>query len=161
MAQKYTLNSPAVTTHLTIVAEIINRLATNSNYCKTICVAIVTVFATFTTSPNWTAFVIWLIPIVAICLLDSLFVFMKKKLTKEQEIFVKYYKVKREAGEEKVDNKLIEVAPFVLNSSTACEKICGTLKNLGDVSIWLFYGAMIATLLLHIVINQPSICNCQ
>lgn len=153
MGQKYTLNSQAVTTHLTIVAEIINRLATNSNYCKTICVAIVTVFATFTTSPNWTSFVIWLIPIVAICLLDSLFVFMKKKLTKEQKVFVEHFKEEKEAGREEVDNKLIEVAPFVLNSSTACEKFCGTLKNLGDISIWLFYGAMIITLVLHILLR--------
>lgn len=138
---KYDLNSPAVTTHLSILCEIINRLANNSNYCKSTCVAIVAVFATFVKDPCWLNIVIWVIPIIAICLLDSLFVFLKKNLTDSQKTFVDAI----------IRDK--EVHPFVLDSTKFCEKAVGTIKSIGNISIWPFYGSMILTLVLHILIK--------
>lgn len=141
---KYDLNSPAVVAHMSIIGEIVNRLATNSNYCKTICVAIVTVFAAFSKDPDWKSLGVWLIPIVAIGILDSLFVYTKKRITKEGETFV-----------ENVENNL-PVKPYNLYKPKICEKIAGTLKCLGDISIWLFYGAMIVTLALHILLTHSA-----
>lgn len=135
------LNCPAVTTHLSIVAEIINRLANNSNYCKTICVAVVTVFATFTASPDWWTLLIWCIPILAIALLDSMFVYLKKRLSKEQEEFISQFYTD---GEQNLVKKMknsfcfknegsrkdIVMLPYVLSSASKKEMFWGMVKNL-------------------------------
>lgn len=156
----YDLNSPAVTTHLSIAAEIINRLANNSNYCKTTCVAVATVFATFTRTPDWKSLLIWMIPIFAIALLDSLFVYLKKRLTCEEEEFVSQFltadeqKIARAIKEKfclKSEGKRKDIEmlfPFVASSASKSEMFCGMLRNLGDISVLLFYGAMIITLVL-------------
>ena len=161
----YDLNSPAVTTHLTIVAEIINRLANNSNYCKTTSVAIATVFATFTTTPDWMSFIIWVIPIVAIAFLDSMFVYIKKRLTCEQEEFVSQF---LSEGQKKMAKTLkekfclksegkrkdIDMLPFVASSASKSEMFWGMLKNLSDISVALFYGAIILTLVLVVLFSS-------
>lgn len=155
----YNLNSPAVTTHLTIVAEIINRLANNSNYCKTTAVAVATIFATFTKNPDWLSLVIWLIPIVAIALLDSLFVYLKKRLSGEQEEFVSQFlsiddqnmavAIKEKFRLKSIGKrKDIKMIPFVASSASKWEMFCGMLRNLSDISVMLFYGSMVITLVL-------------
>lgn len=160
--QLYDLNSPAVTTHLSIVAEIINRLANNSNYCKTVCIAIVAAFFSFTKSPGWYCLIVWCLPIGAIALLDSMFVWIKKKLTVEQEAFVSQFltsdqleKVrkqnKRFPTKDKGENDDDEMLPFVLCHSSWLSRLKGTLANLGDISIWLFYGTMIIAIALDVL----------
>ena len=155
----YNLNSPAVTTHLTIVAEIINRLANNSNYCKTTGVAVATVFATFTKTPDWISLIVWGIPIFAIALLDSLFVYLKRRLTCEQEEFVSQYLSEDDEKnamaikekfclKSKGKRKDVEMVPFVVSSASKREIFWGMVRNLGDISVWLFYGSMILTLAL-------------
>ena len=105
------LDRPSVTTHCTIVGEIINRLANNSNYCKTLCVAVVTVLATFNNIPNWWLLIVWSIPILGLCGLDCLFVSMKKRLTEENEAFIE----KMKKGE--------PCSPFELNKYSTRKKL--------------------------------------
>ena len=164
----YDLNSPAVTIHLSIVAEIINRLANNSNYCKTTSVAVATVFATFTKTPDWMSWIIWVIPIVAIALLDSMFVYLKKRLTQEQEEFVsQFFSKDQKKMVKKLNEKFclkcegkrkdIDMIPFVASSASKCEMFKGMLRNLSDVSIYLFYGAIIITLVLVVWFSSSGL----
>lgn len=159
------LSCPAVTTHLSIVAEIINRLTNNSNYCKTVCVTIVAVFFTFSKDPNWASLAIWAIPIIAITLLDSLFVYLKKKLTAEQEEFISQImndnqrtKAKKINSKmpttEDIKKKGLEMIPYVVSHSSNKENVLGMLKNIGDISIWLFYFSMLLSLTLYVLFNS-------
>ena len=140
---KYNLNSPAVTTHLSITAEIINRLANNSNYCKSACVAVVAVFAALTTNPQcsdsnliWWRVLVWGLPVLSLWILDSLFVYLKKSITTQQDQFVKDITSGR------------DVKPFVLKPTE--NKVRGIFFNMGDISTIIFYFIMIASLVLDI-----------
>ena len=140
---KYDLDSPAVTTHLSITAEIINRLANNSNYCKSVCVAVVAVFAALTSNPpgndsnpDWWRLLVWGLPVLSLWMLDSLFVYLKKSITTQQDQFVKDITSGR------------DVKPFVLKPTK--NKFYGTIFNMGDISTILFYFIMIASLVLDI-----------
>ena len=143
---KYDLNSPAVTTHLSITAEIINRLANNSNYCKSACVAVVAVFAALATDSKWSdsiliwwRLLVWGLPVLSLWILDSLFVYLKKNITTQQEQFVK-----------DITNGS-DVKPFVLASATLQEKLGGTIWYMfTNISTAPFYFIMIASLVMDI-----------
>lgn len=139
---EFNLNSPAVTTHLTILGEIINRLANNSNYCKSVCAGIVAAFITLSESATPMFLIIWCIPILAIAILDSLYVYLKNNLTRQQNEFVENVKTGK------------EVNPFKIDSSKkGCNQIKGIWEGFKSKSVWLFYVAMIVTLALHFFIK--------
>lgn len=138
----YTLESLAVTTHLSILAEIVNRLANNSNYCKSAAVVIVSMIAAFGTNFDKNKCIICGIPLLCIALLDSLFVYLKKNVTSQQKTFVE----KIEKGK--------PVAPFNLDHNKKCDVFCGMISNMADVSIWLFYGAMVISLVLNVLLRS-------
>ncbi len=74
------LDNPAITTAITNLCYIINRLAENSNVCKTIAVAVAGVFVSFTKCPSEGQF--WFL-FILICILafnDGIYMGLKKSL---------------------------------------------------------------------------------
>lgn len=164
------LSCTAVSTHLSIVAEIINRLANNSNYCKAICITVVTVFFTFSKDPNWVSLTIWAIPVITIAFLDSLFVYLKKRLSAGQQKFVSQFmtddqlKIAKEINlkfptKETRKKKDFEMVPYMLSHASNKEVAHGMLRNLKDLSIWLFYLSMILTLTLYVLFVSLGFIN--
>lgn len=75
--QPLNLNSPAVTASMTIYCHIINRLAGNSNVCKTISIALAGAFIGFKMQPPLVLVMIIIGIILCLMVLDSLFIGLK------------------------------------------------------------------------------------
>ncbi|MDE6654942.1 MAG: hypothetical protein K2K37_11220 [Muribaculaceae bacterium] len=72
-------NSPAVTTTLNCAAGIINRLAGNSNVCKTLSITLAAAIIGFATVPAWWRYLMVMAAVIVLMLLDSLFIGLKKR----------------------------------------------------------------------------------
>lgn len=76
-------NSPAVTTTLTCAAGIINRLAGNSNVCKTLSITLAAAMIGFATAPAWWRYLMVMAAVIVLMLMDSLFIGLKKRTEKK------------------------------------------------------------------------------
>ena len=93
---------------------------------------------------DWLRLLVWVLPVIGLWILDSLFVFLKKNITEKQKEFVDYVTKGR------------DVSPFVLESTKWREKFRGTMHNLLDGSTVFFYIIMIVSLALDIWLRSKG-----
>lgn len=148
-ANPYTLDSPAVTASMTIYNHIINRLASNSNRCKSLAAGLVGLIVGLKIEISFWHFILTCICILAISYQDCMYVALKKKLEGVAADL-------RTAVE---TNSYQNISPFVIPKSSL--GLWAPLKYWGSRSIWIFYvpmlGALFGVWLLHGGIK--CICN--
>ena len=139
-------NSSAVQAHLTIMQDVINRMAENSRSCKVWCVTLVAatlVLVARTGEPQHA--LIALVPTLLFLFLDSYYLALERAFIKSQNAFV-----------EKLHGGGLESADLyrVVPSGMGLPLVMRCL--LGSVSIWPFYLLVTVTILLTWLLIIPS-----
>ena len=128
---KFKFDSPVVTTTLSIQAEIINRLATNSNYCKTLAITLSGAVVALSNGLLWPKLVLVCIVILVLGYLDALFIGLKKQ--------------RESISKEIIDD--VKNKPTINPYDTALKNGGGkkdaVLRGIKSSTIWPFYLAII------------------
>lgn len=137
--QTFDTNSNAVSTILTIKANIINRLASNSNVCKTLSVTIAGVLVGFNSTLPWPHLIFVIFSILALMILDSMYMGLKKSTEKiSKEI------IKNATTGKKIDPYIVDAE----NDKDRKKTIKTAIKvGFGSITIRLFYAIMIVGLI--------------
>ena len=147
MSERSPLNagSSAIQSHLTMMQEVINRMAENSRSCKVWCVTLVAavlVLVARTGEPQHA--LIALVPTLLFLFLDSYYLSLERAFIRSQNAFVaKLHRGKLKSAD------VYRVVPTGM----------GLLlfgRCLGSVSIWLFYPLVVATVVLAWLLILPS-----
>lgn len=126
----YTLNSPAITTSMTLYTHIINRLASNSNVCKTVAAGLVGLIVGLKAELSGGHLIFVLLCVLAISYQDCLYVAIKKKL----EQFAGDLRSAVLTGD------YSNIGPFMIPESKY--GFWETLGHWKSRSIWIFYTPM-------------------
>ncbi len=137
---KVDFNSPSVTSYLTILQGVINRMATNSASCKTWCITLVSgvvVIVADKGRPNY----VWIsiVPIVLFLVLDSYYLALERQFRTVYNDFIR----KLHFGQATVDDVFF-VAPRA-GAGTTSMNILGAA---GSMAIWPFYALLPLMLLI-------------
>ncbi|MCM1139462.1 MAG: hypothetical protein NC453_12900 [Muribaculum sp.] len=127
----YDLNSPAVTATMTIAGNIVNRLANNSNTCKAMCMTVIGLILGFEDSEKLHKLPLCLGILLTSLLLDCLYVFLRKKVTKYSYDLANHYGTGSRLSETPM--------PFIIPKSNLKERVLGITESLGNMSILPFY----------------------
>lgn len=130
----YTLDSPAVTASMTIYNHIINRLASNSNVCKTLAAGLVGLIVGLKTEISFWHSILISVCILAISYQDCMYVALKKKLEGVAEDL-------RTAVE---NNNYEDIKPFTIPKSKYSFK--EIIKHWKSRSIKIFYVPILIAL---------------
>ena len=124
--------STAVQSHLTIMQSIIQRMAANSNSCKTACITLVSAILVIIADKNKPDFAwIALIPSSLFFVLDAYYLGLEKSFRECYNNFI-----------EKLHNSEITTNDLFVVSPQG-NRFCATLYALSSFSIWPFYVALI------------------
>lgn len=140
------LDKPAITASMTIMGNIVNRLANNSNICKTVTVTLTGLILGLNAGMTLGSLICVLICIVAIFYQDCLYCTLKKGVTDVS-------KGLRDAAEK---NDFSEYQPFVIPKTDSSLK--AVLKNWNSKSILPFYGPIVFILVISFIYKH-GICN--
>ena len=150
------LNGTAVNTALTINCYIINRLAENSNICKTITVAIAAAYISLTNNPTEPKF--WFVAgiVFILMILDSLYIGLKKNLQSlSQKLIIRVTSENENDDFNPFDKKTFideeDLKSNRFNTSKSFRskifyKVKTVFKGLISMSIWPFYIIILAGL---------------
>ena len=152
--QLVTVESSAGHKYLDTLQGVINRMASNSSNCKSLCITLVSAIAVVITNKEKSSYVwITLIPVVLLCFLDAYY------LGLEQGFRVTYDEFVRKLQNDVATTKdLFLVIPKEKirkhqDGSTTLETksfdpVDGTLKALSSVAVYPFYLTLLVLLLL-------------
>ncbi len=129
--KKFKSDSPEVTTTLSIQSEIINRLATNSNYCKTLAITLSGAVVGLSDCWLWPKLVFVCVVILVLAYLDALFIGLKKQRER----------ISKEIINDAKDNPTVNPYYTALkNGGGKKDALCRGIKS---SIIWPFYLAII------------------
>lgn len=126
---QFDANSPAVQSHLSIMQEVIQRMAKNSRSCKTWCITIVSavlVLVARVEEPDY--MLIALVPAVLFLFLDTYYLALESGFRASYKTFVK--NLHTAAEDISSDLYVVELNGSILSHF---------LRSLLSLSIWLFY----------------------
>lgn len=137
--EKVGFDSPSVTSYLTILQGVINRMAGNSASCKTWCITLVSAIVVIVADkgkPNY----VWIsvVPIVLFLVLESYYLALERQFRDLYNDFIR----KLHFGTASVDDVF-----FVAPRSGAGATSFGILKAACSIAIWPFY-VLLALMLL-------------
>lgn len=127
----YTLDSPAITTSMTLYTHIINRLANNSNICKTLAAGLVGLIVGLKAELSGFHMIIVLVCVLAISYQDCMYVELKKKLNG----------LAVDLRNSVLTGDYSNIEPFMIPESE--HGFIETIKQWKSKSIWIFYLPMI------------------
>ena len=131
-------NPFAVQVHLTIMQDVIKRMAKNSRFCKFSCVILVAAtFLLATLTGESTYALIALVPTLLFAFSDSYYLALERSFIKSQNAFV----MKLHSGELESRN-FFRIFPSGMGLPSVMRSL------LGSMSIWPFYLLVAATILL-------------
>lgn len=136
---KIDLDSPAVQSSLTILQDVITRMASNSANAKTWCIALVSailILLADKSSPDLTWIAI--APIILFCMLDAYYLSMEKDFRDRYNLFVK----KLHTGIAIVDDLFVVLPPG--QSPLSAKNVWRAFRSF---SVWPFYGIQVLILL--------------
>jgi len=135
---KINFESGAVQSYLGILQDVINRMASNSAGCKTWCIMIVSAIIVVTADKSNSAYgLVALVPIALFLFLDAYYLGLEQRFRYSYNNFVK----KLHSGEAQIEDV------FIVNPGGGfCLTLVSTLKAILSLSVWPFYGLMIAIL---------------
>ena len=136
---KVNFDSPSVTSYLTILQGVINRMATNGASCKTWCITLVSAIVVIIADkgkPNY----VWIsvVPIILFLVLESYYLALERQFREVYNDFIR----KLHFGTASVDDVF-----FVAPRSGAGATSVNILKAAFSIAIWPFY-ALLAIMLL-------------
>lgn len=135
------LDSALVQTQLTILQNVIQRMASNSANCKTWCVTLVSAILVVVVDKNKPLLsLIPVLPIIAFALLDVYYLSMEKAFRNTYNIFVK----KLHGG---------KLVPSDFDITIANENFCCLrCQAINSFSVWFFYLLLMALVVItHII----------
>ena len=136
---KIGLDSPSVQSHLTILQEVISRMATNSSGSKTWCIALVSAILVVIADKDIPDLVwIALVPIGLFLGLDAFYLGLERRFRHQYNVFIE----KLHNDEAEIEDVFV-VAPSEGSGAT----IKATMKALGSFSVWPFYSVQILVLI--------------
>lgn len=127
----YTLDSPAITTSMTLYTHIINRLANNSNICKTLAAGLVGLIVGLKAELSGFHMIIVLVCVLAISYQDCMYVELKKKLNG----------LAVDLRNSVLTGDYSNIEPFMIPESK--HGFIETINQWKSKSIWIFYLPMI------------------
>lgn len=138
---KVNFDSPSVTSYLTILQGVINRMATNGASCKTWCITLVSAIVVIIADkgkPNY----VWIsaVPIVLFFVLESYYLALERQFRNVYNDFIR----KLHFGNATVDDVY-----FVAPRSGAAASSLDILRAAYSIAIWPFY--MLLALMLLVV----------
>ncbi len=135
-----TFDSPSVQSYVTILQNIITRMATNSTGCKTWCITLVSAVIVIVADKGKPSY-IWIsvIPIMLFGLLDAYYLLLEKTFREKYNEFIK--KVHDATA---TINDMFIVAPSSGVKITTVEWI----KAAGSTSVWPFYSLLLVMLVI-------------
>lgn len=131
--RKYGSDSEAVQAHLTILQQVIQRMASNSESSKTWCVTLVSAILVIVVDKGNPDYV-WIsaIPTILFLGLDTYYLALERGFRYSYNSFVK-----------KIHTGTVEISDlFVVNPSGSLLRNC--FKSLSSLSIWPFYTVLLA-----------------
>jgi len=130
-------NAQAVQAHLAITQSIIQRMASNSASCKAWCIALVSAILVLVADKGKPEYaLIALIPTILFFVLDTYYLTLEKKFRDSYDTFIK----KLHEGE------VIASDLFAISLKGNSVKVF--VESISSFSIWLFYVALLATVLI-------------
>ncbi len=133
-------DSASVQSYVSILQNIISRLASNSTACKTWCITVVSAIIVIIADKGKPEY-IWIsvVPLVLLFFLDSYYLGMERTFRILYNSFVKKLN----------DNTAEQQDIFVIAPITGFAQILlATMKAAGSVSIWPFYGLLTVMLVI-------------
>lgn len=129
--------STSVQTHLRILQDVISRMAENSRACKVWCVTILSAGLILSARVDLPAYVlVSLVPLLAFLLLDAYYLALERAYRGSYDSFVQ----KLARGE------LTTADLYVVKPAGSVPRTC--LRSLGSFSIYPFYGALAAAVVI-------------
>jgi len=137
MKEDFTENSQSVQSHLTMIQNVIQRMASNSSSSKTWCITLVSAILVIQPDDSMPEYMwITLIPMILFMILDAYYLALEKGFRESYNQFIK----KLHKGKLDFDDMFV-VKPtgfiFIL-----------FLKSLCSFSIWPFYGLILSMVVL-------------
>ena len=134
----YGPESPAVSTHLSILQGIIGRMSANSTSCKIQCVVLVAGLTVLASQAQSSAYVLLaLIPTCLFLCLDAYYLALEQSFRNSYDAFV----------EKLHERAIVSRDLYVVRRHGNAIRTDG-LRRLGSTAIWPFYSALAATILL-------------
>jgi hypothetical protein len=136
---KINFDSPASHSYLTILQDVINRMATNSSGSKTWCVALVSAILVVLADKG-TPQLVWIavIPVGLFFLLDAYYLGLERRFRNLYNIFIK--KLHN-------DSAVIEDAFIASSPGGTRATMSVTIRAMGSFSVWPFYTVQALVLL--------------
>ena len=129
--------STSVQTHLRILQDVISRMAENSRACKVWCVTILSAGLILSARVDLPAYVlVSLVPLLAFLMLDAYYLALERAYRGSYDSFVQ----KLARGE------LATADLYVVKPAGSVPRTC--LRSLGSFSIFPFYGALVAAVVI-------------
>lgn len=137
--EKVNFDSPSVTSYLTILQGVINRMATNGASCKAWCITLVSAIVVMIADkgkPNY----VWIsvVPLVLFLVLESYYLALERQFRDVYNDFIR----KLHFGTASVDDVF-----FVAPRSGAAASSFNIFKAACSIAIWPFYGLLALMLL--------------
>jgi len=140
--------SASVQSYLNILQAVINRMAANSAACKTWCIALVSAVIVIIADKGSPSYVwISVVPIVLFFSLDSYYLGLENRFRERYNGFIR----KLHADQAEVDDVFI-----VTPGGGAWDTIQATIGAVWSVSVWPFYGLLVAMLVVVRVWILPA-----
>ena len=132
------IESGAVQSYLGILQGVINRMAANSAGCKTWCITLVSAIIVIIADKTNASYVwVSLVPISMFLFLDSYYLGLEQRFRESYNVFIN----KLHSGKVTIEDVYI-IDPGGGIAST----LCSTVKASLSLSIWPFYGLLVAML---------------
>ena len=129
--------STAVHSYLSILQSVINRMASNCASCKSWCITLASaIIVVLLNNKNYDFIYIALAPVILFLLLDSYYLAMEKSFRDKYNSFIK----KLHSGTAQKSDL------FVVSPENAINSLL-ILQSLKSISIWPFYVALIAVII--------------
>lgn len=136
---KIGFDSPAAHSYLTILQEVINRVATNSSGSKTWCIALVSAILVVIADKGIPELVwITIVPVSLFFLLDAYYLGLERRFRNLYNSFIK--KLHN-------DSAVIEDAFIVSPPGGTRTTLSATVRAMGSFSVWPFYAVQVLMLL--------------
>ena len=134
------VESPAVHSYLTILQNVIGRMATDSSACKTWCITLVSaIVVVVATEGKPTSIWIALIPLILFLFLDTYYLTLERLFRRRYDSFIK----KVQDGTVLVDDTFI-VTPV----ESPGKHLFAIGQTAGSFSVWPFYVMLLIMLLI-------------
>lgn len=135
----FTFDSSSVQAYITILQNVIARMATNSTACKTWCITLVSAVIVIVADKGKPTYVwISILPIVLFSLLDAYYLLLEKEFRNKYNGFIK----KVHNSDATIDDMFI-VVPASGVTVTTIE----WLKAFKSISVWPFYFLLLVMLI--------------